>query len=61
MKNYRLIIPSIICLVTTPQIFSNNNYPIILVHGFLGWGKEEVGDRNYWGGENDIEEWVIIK
>ena len=61
MKNYRLIIPFIICLVTTPQIFSNNNYPIILVHGFLGWGKEEVGDRNYWGGENDIEEYLIDK
>ena len=42
-------------------LFSKNNYPIILVHGFLGWGKEEVGELNYWGGENDIEEFLIEK
>ncbi len=42
-------------------LFSNNNYPIILVHGFLGWGKEEVGELNYWGGENDIEAYLKEK
>ena len=42
-------------------LLSNNNYPIILVHGFLGWGKEEVGELNYWGGENDIEQFLISK
>ena len=42
-------------------LFSKNNYPIILVHGFLGWGKEEVGELNYWGGDNDIEEFLIEK
>jgi len=42
-------------------LFGENNYPIILVHGFLGWGKEEVGDINYWGGEKDIEKYLIDK
>ena len=41
-------------VLITSILLSNNNHPIILVHGFLGWGKEEVGDKNYWGGENDI-------
>ncbi len=42
-------------------LFSKNAHPIILVHGFLGWGKEEVGDLNYWGGENDIEQFLLNK
>ena len=42
-------------VLITSILLSNNNHPIILVHGFLGWGKEEVGDKNYWGGEHDIE------
>ena len=40
-------------------LFPNNTDPIILVHGFLGWGKDEVGNINYWGGENDIEQHLI--
>ena len=42
-------------------LLANNNYPIILVHGFLGWGKEEIGGINYWGGEKDIEKYLIDK
>ena len=34
----------------------NNKYPIILVHGFLGWGREEMGGFKYWGGEDDIQD-----
>ena len=45
-------------VLITSILLSNNNHPIILVHGFLGWGKEEVGDKNYWGGENDIEKYL---
>lgn len=32
-----------------------NNYPIILVHGLYGWGKEDIKNLNYWGGKNDLE------
>ncbi len=34
--------------------FAQNNYPIVLVHGFMGWGEEEMAGYKYWGGKNDI-------
>ena len=35
-------------------LFSQNNYPIVLIHGFMGWGESEMGGYNYWGGHNDF-------
>ncbi len=35
---------------------AQNQFPIILVHGFMGWGKDEMGGYNYWGGKYDIEQ-----
>jgi len=35
-------------------IKSQNEYPIILVHGFMGWGSDEMGSYNYWGGKYDM-------
>ena len=35
-------------------IFGNNDYPIVLIHGFLGWGPDEMGGYKYWGGKDDI-------
>ncbi|RAP30486.1 Triacylglycerol lipase [Brevibacillus laterosporus] len=35
---------------------NNNNRPIILVNGFLGWGREEILGFKYWGGLHDIQE-----
>lgn len=32
-----------------------NRYPIILVHGFIGWGRDEMLGFKYWGGKVDIE------
>ena len=29
---------------------ANNKYPIVLIHGFIVWGPEEMGGYNYWGG-----------
>ena len=37
-------------------LFAQNKYPIILVHGFMGWGREEMGSYRYWGGKYDIEQ-----
>jgi triacylglycerol lipase len=31
-----------------------NQYPIVLVHGFTGWGPGEMGSFNYWGGRESI-------
>ena len=33
---------------------SQNDYPIVLVHGFMGWGPEEMGSYSYWGGKYDL-------
>ena len=32
---------------------AENNFPIVFVHGFMGWGPEEMGDYSYWGGKNN--------
>ena len=34
---------------------AQNNFPIVLVHGFIGWGPEEMVGYKYWGGFWDIE------
>lgn len=40
-------------------IFAENSSPIILLHGFLGWGRDEMKDYYYWGGKFDLETWLI--
>ncbi len=40
------------------SISTGNNYPIILLHGFAGWGEEELLEYNYWGGFNSIKEYL---
>jgi len=37
--------------VAEPQ---KNNYPIVLVHGFAGWGNDELLGYKYWGGFTDL-------
>ena len=29
--------------------------PIILMHGFIGWGRDEMSQYYYWGGKQDYE------
>ena len=33
---------------------AQNNFPIVLIHGFMGWGPDEMGEYNYWGGKDDL-------
>lgn len=40
---------------------AQNNYPIVLVHGFVGWGPEEMVGYKYWGGFWDIEKYLEEK
>ena len=44
-------------LTTSGAAFAANNYPIVLVHGFLGFGPNELQGTGfkYWGGFNDVE------
>lgn len=37
---------------------SGNDYPIVLVHGLMGWGKNEFLGYKYWGGLRDIESYL---
>ena len=48
MKRYLIIFFVMLgCLV------GQNQYPIVLIHGFMGWGPDEMGGYNYWGGKED--------
>jgi triacylglycerol esterase/lipase EstA (alpha/beta hydrolase family) len=33
-------------------VTAQNNYPIVLIHGFMGWGPNEMGGYRYWGVAN---------
>lgn len=35
-------------------LLAENQYPIILVHGFMGWGTDEMSSYKYWGGKYDF-------
>ena len=52
---YRLLIGITLSFFITANIHAENRAPIILVHGFLGWGRDEIVETNYWGGSNDIQ------
>ncbi|HEY0060619.1 MAG TPA: hypothetical protein VGC21_00785 [Telluria sp.] len=45
-------------LACTQPVAAANNYPIVLVHGFLGFGPEQYkrSGFKYWGGFDDIAE-----
>lgn len=34
---------------------ARNTFPIVLVHGFRGWGPDEMAGYSYWGGFNNLE------
>lgn len=40
---------------------ANNTYPIIFVHGWMGWGQGELGNLHYWGGERNLQEELRAK
>lgn len=40
------------------SLYGANQYPIVLVHGFIGWGPEEMGGYPYWGGNLDLTEYL---
>ena len=39
----------------------SNNPPIFLIHGFMGWGRNELNNYYYWGGKNDLEAFLREK
>ena len=43
-----------------PALAANND-PVILVHGFAGFGRNELLGYKYWGGFNDLQEQLKAK
>jgi triacylglycerol lipase len=43
-------------------LLSNNDYPVVLVHGFAGWGRNELKGFKYWGGiQGDLEKKLLAQ
>ena len=58
MSCVKRIIYFVLFLVTFLPLcsYSLNKQPIILVHGFTGWGRNDLKGFLYWGGLNDLQE-----
>jgi len=48
-------------LLLVSGLHAANTDPIVLIHGFLGWGREEISGTYYWGGQHDIEQYLRNK
>lgn len=53
MKNFIFAIAMVGLFFFSP-LLSQNKYPIVLVHGFMGWGTDEMGPYMYWGGWHNL-------
>ena len=46
----------LVLLSGTARADASNDDPLVLVHGFMGWGREELLGFKYWGGFGDLQE-----
>ncbi|MFZ5595672.1 MAG: esterase/lipase family protein [Bacillota bacterium] len=54
-----LLCSSVLLLIGAIPAFAatgQNDYPIVLLHGWTGWGRDELLGFKYWGATGDIEE-----
>jgi triacylglycerol lipase len=57
VKNEAKVIEQVSPLIEENYSYDKaNNIPIVLVHGLLGFGRDELLGFKYWGGLNDIQE-----
>lgn len=59
MTTIMSLVTLLVALAATiaPLAHATNTYPIVLVNGFTGWGRDELGGVKYWGGlQGDIQE-----
>ena len=40
------------------EVRAANNFPVILVHGFAGFGRDEMLGYRYWGGLTDLQQYL---
>ncbi|GBU09453.1 lipase [Gammaproteobacteria bacterium] len=65
MQQYILKALLIISFLLNPSVYlfahdKNLKDSIVLVHGFSGWGRDEMqGKYRYWGGFNDLQEELV--
>ncbi|RLN21200.1 hypothetical protein BBJ28_00023753 [Nothophytophthora sp. Chile5] len=53
----RLLSLLLLAVASPLAVLAQNTYPIVLVHGFGGWGRDELFGLKYWGGlQGDIQE-----
>ncbi|GAB9471582.1 hypothetical protein Gpo141_00008788 [Globisporangium polare] len=52
------LLSTLLFLVLAPlAVLAQNTYPIVLVHGLSGWGRDELLGLKYWGGiQGDLQE-----
>ena len=48
----------LILFIFLSSLVAENSAPIFLLHGFLGWGRDEMEDFYYWGGKFDLETYL---
>ncbi len=48
-----------IILIFLSSLTAEIRTPIFLLHGFLGWGRDEMDNFYYWGGKFDLQNWLI--
>ena len=53
MYRYYLLL---VIYFASSDLIAQNKCPIILIHGFLGWGRDEMAGYYYWGGDFDFQE-----
>jgi triacylglycerol lipase len=52
----RFLVVLLLLLLASALARAGNDYPLVLVHGFMGWGREELLGFKYWGGLGDLQE-----
>jgi triacylglycerol lipase len=52
----------LIATTTMSVVQAQNTYPIVLVHGFAGWGRDELLGFKYWGAiQGDLQEQLVAQ
>jgi triacylglycerol lipase len=55
---FTLVVASIALLAAPAPARAANGDPIVLVHGFAGFGRDELLGYKYWGGFDDLEAYL---
>lgn len=46
------VITLMFCFIWSNLVYANNQDPIVLAHGFSGWGRDEMLGFRYWGAKH---------